>query len=763
MSKDINRRDFLKISGTAAFVSATCMPGTLGALGNIALEGSEKQIGSICEMCSSFCPIEGRVVNGKNVFIQGNRHSIPTGSTVCARGGSGHSQLYDEQRLVTPLIRLGKRGENKWREASWDEALDLVAQKFGDIKEKYGAKAITFSSKAGPAHTHMNTFANALGSPNTYSHLTSCPMGYVVAFNTTIGTLLKCDYAGAKYILNFGHNLFEGLDIALTRPLSQAAAAEKTKFVVLDPRFSVIAAKADEWLPVKAGTDLAFILSLIHIWLRDGKYDQKFVEEYTIGLEELKKSVLDATPQWQETITGIKASVAERIANEIYEAAPHCIIDWGHKTTMSKTEYQARRAMIIANILMGNIEKKGGTYFPKSAELINTLAGEEIVPTLDNPDASMQYPDIPRIDGAGESGENKFIPKTHGSLTDIPKTILSKKPYETKAWFITRSNPLITIADPATMKKAMAALDFLVVNDIYMSESALMADVVLPEATYLERDEGIMEISSKYPVYISRNKIVEPINKNKCHIEIFRTLANKMGIDAKYTWKSASEYRTAQAKGNFELLKELQKGGYVTFDVPELFARESHYVERFIKKYPLSQKNLNREGYFDQLLRNLNTPSGKIELFSAQVEEEFPGLGSPGIADMDLYNGYEYILSSGKTAIHTNGHTQNVPFLNMLMNDNPVWIHPQSAKKENLKDGDKIYLVNDTGKEKATVMITEGIRPDTLFVYMGFGRESEDLKRTNGVGTNQSKLLPLDKNQVCSTMITNVGVKIVKA
>jgi len=764
MSKEVSRRDFLKISsGTAAVIGTSCsIPGTLGALGNKAIQGSDKFIRSYCEMCSSRCQIEGRVVDGKNVFIQGNKYVKSMGGSVCARGASGHSQLYDPQRIVSPLIRTGKRGEGKWREASWEEALDLVANKLGKIKEEFGAKSVLFSAKTGEHHGHMLTFANAFGSPNIFSHTSSCPVSYKIAFPHTTGSGMKRDFSKSKYILNFGHNLFEGISVSSTKKLAKTAASEKSKLVVLDPRFSIVASKADEWHPVKPGTDLAFVLSLIHVWLRDEKYDKKFVAESTIGIEELKASVSDATPEWQEKITGIKASVAENVADELYKAAPKCIIDWGHKTTTGFGEYQRTRAIIIANALMGNIEREGGIFFAKKAKTVNKLAGMNIAPDITNPDKHIKGSKTPRIDGAGEVGENIFVSRKHGVLMDIPEAVLAKKPYAIKGLFMIRHNPLITVADTEKMRKAMHEMDFIVSSDVYMSESAEMADVILPEATYLERDEGISNKSSKAPAYMIRNKIVEPINGTKWSGEIFRTLAKKLGIDSEYKWTTVNEFRTAQAKGNFELLKTLSVKGYASFGIPPVLAREPKYVQAFVDKYPGAADKVNAEGVFG--LSKLKTPSGKIELFSQKVEDAFPGHGVPSTKHSTevAHPGYPYILTSGKTAIHTNGHTQNVPYLNMLMSDNPLWVNPVTAKKEGIKHGDLIYLENETAKEKATVFVTEAIRPDTLFAYMGFGRTSSKLERTAGVGTSLSKLLPLVKGPVCSTMITNVGVKIVK-
>ena len=759
MAHSQNRRDFLKSCGIAGF---SLIPGTLGALGNQTFRGSDTFVRSICEMCSSRCLMEARVIDGKTVFIQGNAHSKEIETSLCARGVAGSSQLYDPQRLVKPLIRTGKRGENKWKEVSFKEALSFIAQNMNAPKAKYGAQSILFSSKSGESFEHLRFFAAAFGSPNSFSHWSSCPIAIETAFEHTMGIKLHRDFENARYILNFGHNLFEGIDVALTKQLATFCADGTKKLVVLDPRFSVVAAKADEWHPLKAGSDLAFVLALLHVWIRDGKYAKDFVQKYTIGFDKLIASVMDTTPKWQEDFTGISAKVVERIADEIYEASPRCIIDWGHKATTTKAEYQRTRAIVIANVLMGNIEKEGGIYFPKEADFINRLLGEKIVPPLHNP-LSPPRLTIPRIDGARESGKHRFISSKHGVLQAIPEAILSQKPYPIKGWFMSRHNPLITLANPQKTKEAMEQLDFIVVNDIYLSESAMMADVILPEATYLERDEGISAMSSKSPAYAMRNKIVEPISKTRSHIEIFRELASLMGLSAHYLWQTTDELRLLQANGDVSLLKELLQKGYASPDVPPLLTLEADYVKRFVEKYPTCKGKLDKEGLLSHLFTHLKTPSGKIEIFCEKVEKEFVGYGVPRLVDMDVSQGYPYVLTSGKCAIHTNGHTANVPYLNMLVSDNPIWMHPSTAKAHGLKNGDAFYLQNKISKEKATVFITEGIRPDTLFAYMGFGRQTPHLKRAYGKGINPSKLLSLEESPICGAMITNVGVDIIKA
>ena len=755
---DFKRRDFLKTS----FAVGTLASLKLNAGITDVVGGASKKVGSICEMCSSRCQIEVRVRDGKCDFISGNPKFPANKTSVCARGGAGINQLYDKERLVKPLIRDGERGSGKFREATWEEAYEYCVKKLNELKEKYGAKSVVFTSKSGTSLTEMANFACSYGSPNIFSHWSCCPITEKIAVPHTYGFTPKIDYKNAKYIVNFGHNLFEGIVISNTKALAKNAAREDTKLLVLEPRFSVVAAKADEWLPVRPGTDLAFVMSLIHIWLRDGKYDKEFVEKYTVGLENLKEAVKDATPQWQENLTGIKASSVERIANEIWAAAPAVVIDWGHKTTTTRAEYQRTRAIAIANALMGNFEKKGGIGFAKKANTYNELCGSEIYPTLANLNKNFKVPKGPRIDGAGEEGRYFFIPRKHGILMEIAPAILSEKPYPVKGWVNTRFNHLMNVAGEEKTIEAIKKLDFILSVDIYMNDFSYFADVILPESTYLERDESIQDKSGTGVAYALRNKAIEPIGDTKNGFEIFRELARRMNIDQNYEWEDIDELRMKQVKGNHKLLADLIKDGYVKFDAPRLYYMDKKSVSQFVSKYPEAAKFVDEDGFMSSKMK-FKTPSGKIELFCEEVEKMLPGEGCLNINNMDTYDGFELCLTSGKTPIHTNAHTQNIKVLNDMMSQSPIWIHPKAAKKRGLKTGDRVLVKSKFASAYANVMVTEGIREDTLFVYHGFGHISGGLKRTFGDGLNQSKLLNPASGAVCGTMVTNVGVEISKA
>lgn len=758
----MNRRNFLKASAVGGIAACSFAPGTLGAVGAGALNGSEHFTPSFCEMCSTRCPIEAKVVDGKNVFIQGNHRVKGTATSVCARGGAGHNQLYDPQRIVKPLIRVGERGENKWREASWEEALNLVATKMAQIKEKYGPESFVFTAKSSQTHKLMSAFASAYGSPNIFSHLSCCPITYQMVCQHMYGDAkIKRDFANAKYVVNFGHNLFEGIVISDAKKLMKVVKNKDAKLLVLEPRFSVIASKADEWLPVKPGTDLAFVMALIHTWIKNGTYDKNFIDKFSIGFDEVVKATSQTTPKWQESITGIKAEDVERIADEIYKAAPRVIIDFGHKTTTTRAEYMRTRAIMVANAMMGNWEVKGGIFSGKKAKLFNKLTNTNEFDEITNPDAAFKVPKTPRIDGAGESGNHKFVSRSHGVLMDINEAILSQKPYPIKGWFNIRFNHIINVAGSKKTIQALKELDFIVVSDIYLNDMATFADVVLPESTYLERDEGIEDKSGTKPAYMIRNKIVDPIGDTKDAASIFRELARLLKCDELYTWNNIREWRMHQAKGNVEFLAKLEKDGYVTYDVPGLLFREKSMVDKFVKHFEYAKKFVDKNGLMEGEVK-FKTKSGKIELFSAEVEEVFPGYGCLNTNDIDVYGGHELCLMSGKTPIHTNGHTQNIPFLNDLMSESPIWINPNTAKRKGLVDGDMVELRNKFGSQIGKIFITEGIREDTLFVYHGFGHTTPGMMRTNSKGINQSVLLNPAEGLVSATMVTNVGVDLFK-
>ncbi len=755
----LDRRTFIKGAGaTTAGCALASLPGSLAAFGQSTLKGSAESVASICEMCSTRCPISARVVNGKNVSILGNVNAKSYGGAVCARGGAGHSQLYDKQRIVKPLKRVGERGEGKWQEIEWDEAYATIAENLNQIKAKHGAESVAFSSKSGSLSGHLFHLAKAFGSPNTFTHASTCPAGYVVAAKAMFGGKIKRDLSNSKYIINFGHNLYEGINMSETRGMMNAQMEKGAKLVVFEPRFSIVADKADEWYAIKPGTDVAVALAICHTLIEDDLYDKAFVAEFVSGFAEFAKEVKAYTPEWAESISDVPAEDIRRITHEYAAAAPHALVDFGHRSSFTTEEFEMRRALYAANVLVGNIERKGGLYFGKKASKYNKFAGESVAPTLAKPGVKdMPKVDAKRIDMVDE--QYSLLWSSGGIYQTILDSTLEAKPYQLHGWVMSRTNPMQTMTDRAKVVETMQKLDFVVACDIYISESAAYADIFLPESTYLERDEEIVDKSGKNPAYYVRQKVVETIGNTKPSWLIWKELADQLGQGQFFPWQNMETLQLFQVDKNTALLNKIKSDGWVSYGKP-LLLREPAMVKAFSASYP-NAKPLDADGTYASQL-SFKTPSGKIELSSNKVEKMAPGRGVIRYREVNMKKADELFFIQGKVAVHTNAATQNVPMLANLMSDNAVWIHPITAGLLSISSGDAIRIYNDTGSEEGHALVTPGIRPDTVFAYMGCGSKNKELARATGKGVHCGNLLPHVTSPVTGMNLHTTGVKIAK-
>lgn len=757
---ELDRRTFIKGAGAggASCALATLLPGSLAALEQKPLKGVGKEVASICEMCSTRCPISARVVDDKNVFISGNKAAKSFGGKVCARGGAGHSLLYDPQRIVKPLRRVGERGEGKWEEISWQEAYKTIAQKLNQIKQDHGPEAVAFSSKSGSLSGHLFHLAKAFGSPNTFTHATTCPGGYVIAAKAMFGTKVKRDLGNSKYIINFGHNLYEGINMSETRGMMKAQMDKGAKLVVFEPRFSVVADKADEWFAIRPGTDVTVALALCHVLIYDNLYDQAFIERHVEGFDAFAKEVKAYTPEWAEGISDVPAKDIRRIAHEFAAKAPHAVVDFGHRATFTPEEFEMRRALFAANILIGNIERKGGLYLGKKAKTYNKFAGDKVAPGLGKPGVEgMPKPQAKRIDQVDE--QYAMMWSSGGIYQTILDATLEAKPYQLRAWVMSRTNPMQTMTDRALVVETLKKLEFVVSCDVYISETAAYADIILPESTYLERDEEIADKSGKSPAYYVRQRVVETIGNTKPSWQIFKELGHELGLGQYFPWENMESLQLLQVDRDVARFNEIKQKGYVSYGKP-LMLREPSMVAAFVEQYP-NAKPTDDDGTYASAM-SFKTPSGKIELSSDKVEQMAAGRGVIKYREVKLKQDNELYFIQGKVAVHTNGATHNIPMLANLMSDNGVWIHPITAGRLGIASGDKIRLTSSVGSEEGTALVTPGIRQDTVFAYMGFGSKNKELSRATGKGVHCGNLLPNKTAPVCGMNIHTTGITLAK-
>ncbi len=277
--------------------------------------------------------------------------------------------------------------------------------------------------------------ANAYGSPNTFTHISTCPGGPYVAGKAIFGRApLKLDVGNSRYIVNFGHNLYEGIEMAETRAMMHAQVDKKAKLVVFEPRFSIVADKADEWFAIKPGTDVAVALAMCHVMIRDNLADLDFVAKYVEGYDAFVDEVKNYTPEWAEAISDVKAADIVRITHEIASHAPHALVHFGHRSTFSTEEFELRRALFAINILMGNIEREGGLFFGVNAKTYNELAGENIAPELANPNVKLPAIKTERIDQVDK--QFSMLWSLGGIYQSVLDAALESKPYQLKGWVI---------------------------------------------------------------------------------------------------------------------------------------------------------------------------------------------------------------------------------------------------------------------------------------------------------------------------------------
>jgi thiosulfate reductase/polysulfide reductase chain A len=323
-----------------------------------------------CDMCPWRCGILVQSVGGRVQKIEGNPKDPKSGGMLCARGQAGVSFLYDPDRLRKPLIRTGARGEGKFREASWEEALDYAAAAMLKIRDQYGPESVAFIGHTTGDHWFVDHLAQAWGSPNAAKpsmSLCTSPREEASLLTTglAIGNHEPVDWDEIRCITLIGSHIGEDSRNTVMQGFA-GARARGANVIVVDPRFSTAAMKADHWLPIKPGTDTALLLAWIHVLINEGLYDQAFVSQWTAGFDELKAHVGELTPEWAAAITDLSAEQIRATARLMAQAKPRSAIMPGRHTTWYGNDTQRMRAIYIINALLGAYGQPGGIYFNKS-------------------------------------------------------------------------------------------------------------------------------------------------------------------------------------------------------------------------------------------------------------------------------------------------------------------------------------------------------------------------------------------------------------
>jgi len=705
----ITRRQFLQFSGMAA-AATLGGPRILHAL--VPSKGSFTQdqvlrLPSICDMCLNKCGLIARVEKGVIKKLDPHPQFLKSRGMLCARGNAGIKQLYDPDRLKYPLLRKGARGEGRWQRLSWTQALDLATEKLKIIGEKYTRCGVLFMAGSDLQSTFVNRFASVFGSYNIVSHESNCLVSRNRAYLDTFGEMPIPDTLNSKYIIMAGANCFE----ALITPdsIDMLTAKQKgCKLVVLDPRFTKTAALANEWHAIKPGTDMAFFLALTQVLIEEKRYDEKFVDEKTYGLEQLRDHVRKYTPEWAEKECEIPARDIRRIARELSAAAPAAMVYPGRRTSDYEDSTQIRRSMAIVNALLGNWDCPGGLT---AAREIKVKAKPFDPPFYeDNPEERV------------ETGRSLMMFEEEGSFKHARDAVIEGKPYPIKGFFTYKTNPMATGANRRKTIEMINKLDFMITVDITMSDTAWMADLVLPAPSYLERMDPVSALqgSSACGCLVTRDPVVRTLFESRPIFWIVSELANRLAL-GKFFDFSLEEYRQEQLKDWPQAKKDLKKDGF-------------HY--KHSKIYGVYEGKIYK------------TLSKKIELYNQRYVEKKADPLPVYKAPPSVPEG-KFRLVVGRNAYITQGSSTNNALLAELVPENELWLHPKPARNLAITSGDVVEVTSLVGKGRLKVRVTEEIRPDTVYMDSGFGVLSKGLSTVYGKGASIVEILE-DRNDIIS-------------
>ena len=655
-----------------------------------------KLIKSDCILCVWGCGINAYVEQGKLVKVEGmTEHPLNQGS-LCPRGKALVDYVYSPDRLKYPM----KMENGGWKRISWDEALDIIATKLQQIKDKYGARALAiFCGSIGVENNELAAFARrfrgAYGTPNFLSVESNCYRSRILARQLTFGTYLIEEPEKAKCIILWGHDP-DNSKPPLARQIYQALD-NGLKLIVIDPKRTPLA-KRGMHIPIRPGTDCALALGMLNVIISEDLYDKEFVDKYTIGFDKLAEHVKQYPPEKVEKITWVPAADIRRIARIFATTESASIVQGICSLDQHINGLQNNRVLSILQTVTGNIDKPGGWVavpFPRLGSLHIKVEEEPI--------GAAEHPLFYRLWGRTSP---------YGQTMYFADAVLAQKPYPIKALIVGGGNPALTLPDSSKIEQALEKLDFLVVIDLFMTETAKMADIVLPACSFMERSGVgyVYGVTSGMPYILLRKKVIEPLWECWPDWRFWCELGRKMGYGTYFPWQTDEEVVEHWLKPTgltIEQLSEQNPEGVFFAD----------------KKYDMAQKG------------EFRTPSKKIEIYSQTLAEHgydpLPAHIEPSqspISRPDLVKEYPLILTTGaRTLEYTHTQMRNVPRLRQSAPEPMAEIHPDTAIKYGITDGDTIAVETRKGNIKIKVRTTEDLTPGIVSIPHGWAQANANL------------------------------------
>lgn len=674
-----------------------------------------KSIPSVCMMCPASCGILGYLEYGRVVKISGNPLDPNSRGRLCAKGIAGLNHLYNPDRLLHPLKRVGKRGEGRWKQISWEEAFNEVAFRLKALLAEGRSQDFILQNTWDIGSKGLaERFLYAFGAPSDLNNATLEYSNSAVSLQNTSGYDVGLpDVGHSRYILNFGANPYEAhfLYVPFIQRLIDARIKLSAKLITFDVRISQTSGKSDEWFPIIPGTDGIVALAMAHVIAHEGLWDKEFIERWTnASTSKVLRHLASYTPKQAEKVSGVRASDIKRIAVEFATSKP-CVAMAGGGALKHINGTFNQRSIFLLNALVGNLDSKGGYCLPRSY-------------SLDPPD-----PKPPRTSKVLQGPLNFFL-----QVNQVGRRI--------GLYMTHMDNPVYGGPDSTFISHVLQderKIPFYVSIDPFPHESNIYADLVLPEATYLERWDLLSPPSIEMVPFIAlRQPIVKPMGQSLPFSDILIELAHQIG------------------------------GGMERYF---RFGKSEHYIEAMINKIPklvdaggidfLIEKGIwfdpdQKPLYHSYGRKKLKTPSGKFEI------EPFP-IYSPIPQHQRLGDG-EFHLITFQWNVHTYSQTANCKWLTEIVHENPVWINEEMAKRMGLTNGDRVRITSPLGSLVTPAFITQGIHPRVVALSDSVGRwnygriargkpfQSQDPETSliwwgkNGTGVHPNPIIPIQQD-----------------
>ena len=653
------------------------------------------KVKTTCPYCGVGCQIDLHVKDNKVIKITGAEDVPPNFGSLCVKGRFGYDFINDPERLTVPLIKE----DSQFREASWDEALSLVAERLGEIKSKFGPDSISVFSSAKTTNEEnylAQKFARAVLGTNNVDHCArlchaSTVAGLAIAFGSGAMTNPIADINKSEVFLVTGSNTTEAHPV-ISSYMKRALESGRAKLIVVDPRRIELTRFATLWLRQTLGTDVAWANGMMHVIIKEGLYDKEYIESRTEGFEAIKKTVEKYNPEYVSTITGIPADDLVKAAKMYARARPASIF-FAMGITQHRTGTDNVKSMANLAMLCGNVGVPGGGVNPLRGQ--NNVQGACDFGALPNVYSGYQQVGNPEVREKMEKAWGvKDLPGSPG-LT-VTETVEMAGQNKVKGLYIIGENPLVSDPDLNHAEQSLKKLDFLVVQDIFLTDTARLADVVLPSASFAEKDGTFTNTERK----VQRvRRAVKPPGQARQDWEIICDLSCRMGYPMAYEGPEAinKEMNSVTPSYGGISYKRLEKE-HLHWPCPT----EDHpgtpilHVGKFTRG----------KGMFHAI--DFIPPA---EL----PDEEYP-----------------FYLTTGRVLyhFHTGTMTMQSEGLNEIVPECFVEISPQDALDHNLRDGDLLRVRSRRGEIEARANISEKAVEGSIFIPFHFAKAAAN-KLTN--------------------------------